>query len=100
MYTLKEMAIRAGRYDPFHAARFSETFIGFVEQRGRSFEAGLATRYHLFHHPLQMPKLGMMGVGMMRRNRLALRPKAIRDIDQLQAILNEAKAIASQEQTT
>jgi heterodisulfide reductase subunit C len=98
MYTLKEMAIKAGRYDHPNASKFSETFIGFVEQRGRSFEAGLATRYHLFHHPQQMVKLGMMGVGMLRRNRLPLRPKSIREIGQLQAILNEAKAIAKQEQ--
>lgn len=97
MYTLKEMAIQTGRYDHPHAAKFSETFIGFVEQRGRSFEAGLATRYHLFHHPQQMVKFGMMGLGMMRRNRLALRPKSIKGVDQLQAILNKAKAIASQE---
>ncbi len=97
MYTLKEMAIRAGRYDHPHAAKFSETFIGFVEQRGRSFEAGLATRYHLFHHPQQVIKLGIMGVGMLRRNRLPLRPKSIRRIDQLQAILAEAKALAAKE---
>lgn len=97
MYTLKEMAIRTGHYDHPHATKFSETFVGFVEQRGRSFEAGLATRYHLFHHPQQMIKLGIMGVGMLRRNRLPLRPMSIRDVGQLQAILNEAKAIAAKE---
>jgi heterodisulfide reductase subunit C len=97
MYTLKEMAIQSGRYDHPNAAKFSETFIGFVEQRGRSFEAGLATRYHLFHHPQQVVKLGMMGVGMLRRNRLPLRPVSIREVDQLQAILAEAKSIAAKE---
>ncbi len=97
MYTLKEMAIHAGHYEHPAAPRFSETFIGFVEQRGRSFEAGLATRYHLFHHPEQMVKLGVMGIGMLRRNRLPLRPKSIRNIDQLQAILTEAKVIAAKE---
>jgi heterodisulfide reductase subunit C len=54
MCTLKEMAIQAGRYEHPHVARFSETFIGSVKQRGRSFEAGLATRYHLFHPPQQV----------------------------------------------
>jgi heterodisulfide reductase subunit C len=97
MYTLKEMAIQAGRYEHPHAAKFSETFIGFVEQRGRSFEAGLATRYHLFHHPQQVVKLGMMGAGMLRRHRLPLRPVSIREVDQLQAILVEAKSIAAKE---
>ncbi|NLX10888.1 MAG: 4Fe-4S dicluster domain-containing protein [Chloroflexi bacterium] len=97
MYTLKQMAIQAGHYDHPHATKFSETFIGFVEQRGRSFEAGLATRYHLYHHPTDMVRLGMMGLNMLRRNRLPLRPKSIREVDQLQAILAEAKAIAAKE---
>lgn len=97
MYTLKEMAIQAGRYDYPHAAKFSETFIGFVEQRGRSFEAGLATRYHLFHHPENVVRLGMTGMGMLRRHRLALRPMSIENMEQLQAILAEAKAIAAKE---
>ncbi len=98
MYTLKEMAIQAGRYEHPHAAKFSETFVGFVEERGRSFELGLATRYHLFHHPQNMVRLGMMGMGMMRRGRLALRPKSIRNIGQLRAILEAAKTIAAEEQ--
>ena len=34
---------------------------------------------------------------MLRRNRLPLRPKSIREVDQLQAILAEAKAIAAKE---
>jgi quinone-modifying oxidoreductase subunit QmoC len=97
MYTLKEMAIQAGRYEHPRAAKWSETFIGFVEQRGRSYEAGLATRYYLFHQPQRMVKLSMMGMGMMRRNRLALRPESIREVDQLQAILAEAKALSAKE---
>jgi len=97
MYTLKQMAIQAGHYDQGAVAKFSETFIGFVEQRGRSFELGLATRYHLFHHPLQAFKFGALGLNMLRHNRLALRPKSIREMDQLQAILAQAKALAARE---
>lgn len=97
MYTLKEKAIERGYYDQRAAAKFSETFIGYVEQRGRSFEFGLATRFHLFHHPLQAMRFGMMGFNMLRRNRLALRPKTIRNIAQLEAILDKAKALAAEE---
>lgn len=97
MYTLKQMAIRSGKFEQRSAANWSESFIGYVEQRGRSFELGLATRYHLFHHPTQVFKLGVMGFNMLRHNRLALRPKSIREIDQLQAILAEAKALAEKE---
>jgi heterodisulfide reductase subunit C len=97
MYTLKEMAIQAGRYDHPLAAKFSETFLGFVENNGRSFEFGLATKYHLFHHPENVVKLGVMGMGMMRRNRIAFRPTKIEHMEQLQAILAEAKSIAAKE---
>jgi quinone-modifying oxidoreductase subunit QmoC len=97
MYTLKQMAIQSGNYEQRSAIDFSETFIGYVEQRGRSFELGLATRYHLFHHPTQAVKLGIMGMNMLRHNRLALRPKTIRGTDQLQAILAEAKALVKKE---
>lgn len=97
MYTLKQMAIEAGRYDQQAAAKFSESFIGFVEQRGRSFELGLATRYHLTHHPRQLVKLGMMGANMLRHNRLSFRPKSIREMDQLTAILDKAKELSRQE---
>lgn len=44
-----------------------------------------------------MVKLGLMGMNMLRRNRLALRPKSIREIGQLQSILTEAKTIAAKE---
>jgi hypothetical protein len=44
-----------------------------------------------------MLKFGAMGLNMLRHNRLALRPKSIRNLDQLQAILTEAKALASKE---
>lgn len=103
MYTLKEMAVQRGHYDHPYATKFSETFIGFVEQRGRSFEAGLATRYHLFHRPKQflqpvnILKMGAMGANMMRKNRLPLRPKSIRELEQLQAILAKAKELAAKE---
>ncbi|MEL7672165.1 MAG: 4Fe-4S dicluster domain-containing protein [Chloroflexota bacterium] len=97
MYTIKQKAIAAGCYDQRAAAKFSETFIGFVEQRGRSFEFGLATRFHLFHHPLQTVRLGVMGLNMIRHNRLALRPKSIRQTGQLNAILSKAKELAEKE---
>jgi heterodisulfide reductase subunit C/quinone-modifying oxidoreductase subunit QmoC len=97
MYTIKQTAIREGYYDHRSAAKFSETFIGYVEQRGRSFEFGLATRFHLFHHPLQTVRLGMLGLNMLRHNRLALRPKSIRQTEQLDAILTKAKELAAKE---
>jgi heterodisulfide reductase subunit C len=64
MYTLKSMAVQAGLTDNATAADFSQTFVGFVEDYGRSFEFGLATRHYLSHF---LPGCGMapMGGGLL-----------------------------------
>ncbi len=96
MYTLKRMAVKEGMYKESSAAdapEFSETFIGNVENYGRSFELGLATRFHLSHHPLDMPKMAPMALDMLRRGRIDLTPNRIKQIDQLKAILAKAKEL-------
>ena len=100
MYTLKRMAIREGfskESSASDAPGFSQSFIGFVENYGRSFELGLATRYHLTHHPLEVYKMAPMGLGMLRRGRMALTPKPIKGVNQLKAILNRAKQLEEEE---
>lgn len=93
MYTLKRMAVRAKLYDNSDAPDFSESFIGYVENYGRSFELGLATRYHLTHQPLKKVGLGSFAVEMLAKNRLSLRPEKIKGVDQLRAILSKAKQL-------
>ncbi len=97
MYTLKRMAIRQGYFQESsspEASDFSGTFIDFVEGYGRSFELGLATRYHLRHNPLGMVKMATsMGLGMFRRGRMELLPTRIKGIKELKAILNKAKEV-------
>lgn len=91
MYALRRASLRAGLADDTDAPDFSETFIGYVEKYGRSFELGLATRYHLTHSPLQKIGHGPMALGMMFKDRLGLRPKRIEGLAQLKAILAKAK---------
>jgi heterodisulfide reductase subunit C len=93
MYTLKRMAIAEGLYEESDAPDWSKTFIGMVEMFGRSFEVGLATRYHLTHHPLGKFSLGSFALDMLRRDRLALLPNPIKNMAQLKAILNKAKEL-------
>lgn len=100
MYTLKRMSIKEGLYRESSAAsapEFSETFIDYVENYGRSFELGLATRYHLKHRPLDVLKMAPMGLGMFRRKRMDLMPKRIRGSEQLKKILNKAKVIGGEQ---
>ena len=93
MYTLKRMAIAEGLYEDSDVPDWSQTFIGMVEQFGRSYELGLATRYHLTHRPLGKIRLGTFALDMLRRDRLALTPSSIQKTDQLRAILNRAKEL-------
>lgn len=97
MYTLKRMSIEAGIYDNHvkEAPDFSETFIDYVKKYGRSFEVGLATRYHLSHHPLNVMGMAPMGMGMLRKGRmdLALTRKPIKGIDGLNKILAKAEEL-------
>jgi heterodisulfide reductase subunit C len=93
MYTLKRMAIAEGLYEDSDAPDWSQTFIGMVEQFGRSYELGLATRYHLTHRPLGKLRLGTFALDMLRRDRLALTPNSIKNIGQLRAILDKAREL-------
>ena len=93
MYTLKCMAVEEGMYRNSTAPEFSQTFVDMVETRGRSFELGLASVHYLKHFPLRLPSLTPMAVGMLSKKRMAIRPKRIKQLPQLKAILQKAKEL-------
>jgi len=93
MYTLKGMAIEAKLYQNSTAPDFSQTFVDMVENYGRSFEFGLATRHYLKHFPLRLPSMMPMALGMLTKERMGMLPKRINNIKQLKAILKRAKEL-------
>jgi heterodisulfide reductase subunit C len=93
MYTLKSMAIQAKLFQSSTAPDFSQTFVDMVEEYGRSFELGLASRHYLKHFPLRLPNMAPMGMGMLSRKRMSLLPKRIQHLEQLKAILKRAKEL-------
>jgi heterodisulfide reductase subunit C len=93
MYTLKSMAIRAKLYKDSTAPDFSQTFVDMVENYGRSYEFGLATRHYLKHYPLRLPGMAPMGLGMLTKGRMDINPHKIEGIEQLQSILDRAKEL-------
>jgi len=93
MYTLKSMAIRAKLYQDSTAPDFSGTFVDMVEEYGRSFELGLASRHYLKHFPLRLPGMTPMGLGMLSKKRMSLIPKRIENISQLKTVLDRAKEL-------
>jgi heterodisulfide reductase subunit C len=100
MYTLKRMAIKEGFYresSGSDASDFSETFIDFVENYGRSFELGVAAVHHLRHQPMNALRMATgMGFKMLTRGRMDLTPTRIKNLGQLQKILAKAKEIGGE----
>jgi heterodisulfide reductase subunit C len=93
MYGLKRLAIEAQLYQDSAPPDFSQTFVEFVENYGRSFEVGLAARFYLRHHPLRLPGMAPMGLGMLGKGRMDLKPHRILGLRQLKVILARAKEL-------
>ena len=96
MYALKRRAIRDGKANDTDAPALAKTFTNLLDRYGRSFELGLASRYYLFNKPLSMLKMGPLGLSMFTKGRMSLVPTKIRQIDQLQAIIQKAKELGDQ----
>jgi heterodisulfide reductase subunit C len=100
MYTLKRMAISEGLYRESSASDapgFSETFIDFVDNYGRSFEVGVAAIHHLRYHPLKMVNMATgFGLDLLLKGRMNITPTRIKDLDGLKAILKKAKELGGE----
>ena len=93
MYALKRLSIAEVFAAETDAPALAKTFTDLVEDYGRSFEFGLASRFYFFNKPLSMLKLVPMGLSMLARGRMHLKPNKIRQVDQLNAIIKKAKEI-------
>lgn len=93
MYALKRLAIAEGMARDTDAPALAKTFTGLVDEYGRSFEFGLASRYYFFSKPTSILKMVPLGLSMLARGRMSLTPTRIRQVDQLQAIIKKAKEI-------
>jgi heterodisulfide reductase subunit C len=90
MYGIKAIATREGKAPASVASGFSRTFVDNIHHYGRSFEVGLIARHYLRHYLLRLPAMVPMGVGMLAKRRIGLRPHRIRDVEGLRAILARA----------
>ncbi len=97
IYTLKRLAIAERTYRGTDAPALAKTFTDFVEKYGRSYEAGLATGYHLLKRwkPLQLMQMAPMGIKIFRRGRMSIFPTRIRQVAQLRAIINKARELSA-----
>ena len=96
MYALKTMAVEDGQFQNSAGPDLSQTFVDMVERNGRSFELGLASIHYLKHFPLRLPRLTPMALGLLTRKRMSLIPSRIKQLPQLEAILQRANDLEVQ----
>jgi len=88
MYALRAIAMREGLCRRGETAPvLARAFVGAVDKYGRNAESELLTRFYLGTNPLGLFKILPMGLRMLRKGRLALRPKRIRKISDLDKIM-------------
>ena len=88
-----DLGERRGSTTTATAPDFSETFIGFVEQLRALVRAGPRRALPPHRRPLARSAMGPMALGMVLKDRLAVRPDEDPRPRQLQAILAKAKAL-------
>ncbi len=93
MYTLKELAVKHGLIKITDAYDFSKTFVSLVEKYGRSFDFGLALRYHLTRNSTNKASWGTLTLRMYKKERIVTGPSKISEIGKLARILEKAKKI-------
>jgi heterodisulfide reductase subunit C len=93
MYCLKRLAIRDGLVKHTPAPALAKTFTDLLDKYGRSFEIGIALKYLLLKKPFSLLRMGPMGMGMMARGRMSVLPTKIKNVEQLQAIIQKARQL-------
>ena len=93
MYTLKSMAIKEGYAVQSAGSDLSKSFVDYVEENGRSFEFGLATRHYLRHRLGSMVGTARLGLGMMTKGRMDMTPEKIKGLKSFKAIMKKAREL-------
>lgn len=91
MYALKRIAMARQIYPAnFPVHNLSSTFMDNVYKYGRNYELGLGVRYLMKSDFMKLFTMAGYGLALIRRGRMALLPKRIRRINQVQAIIKKA----------
>ncbi len=93
LYTLKRISLREGLAKGTDGPALARTFVHYLHNYGRSFEFGLATRFYLFNKPFAMMKMGPLGLKMLSHGRMTLLPTRIKNVKQLEAIIQKAREL-------
>ncbi len=94
LYALKRLAIDRKIYpEKFPVYALSQAFINNVYKYGRNFELGLGARYFLKANPGKLLPNAGLGMSMIRKGRMSIRPHAIRRVNEVRAIIDKARSM-------
>ena len=94
LYALKRLAIDRKIYpDNFPVYALSRAFVKNVYRYGRNFELGLGVRYFLRANPTKLLGSAGMGMRMIARGRMSIKPKAIKRVNEVRAIIRRAEEL-------
>jgi heterodisulfide reductase subunit C len=94
LYALKRLAIDRKIYPekfPVHA--LSQAFINNIYKYGRNFELGLGARYFLKTDPKKLLESAGLGISMMSKGRMSMRPHRIKRVHEVRAIIDKARTL-------
>jgi heterodisulfide reductase subunit C len=88
MHTLRSMAFEAGTYPKrFTNPVMMRELVNMAETRGRSTESWIAMKSYLRTDPAQLLKHALVGMRLMRRGRMGIKPEKMRDPKQVKDML-------------
>lgn len=97
LYALKRLAMERRIYpERFPVHVLSKEFTDNIYRYGRNFELGLGVRYYLRTSPRKLIASAGLGLTMIGKGRMAIRPHPIRRLGEVRAIINKAKELEGQ----
>lgn len=92
LYALKRVAMENNLFPPrFPVHALSRSFVALINYFGRSYEPGLLILYSLRTQPLKLFSLLPLAWKLWRHGRISFWPRAIKQRQELRAILKEAE---------
>jgi heterodisulfide reductase subunit C len=100
IYALKRLAMDRKIYPkkfPVHA--LSAKFVQNVNRYGRNFELGLMMSYYLKTEPVRLLRMAPMGMKLMQKGRIAIKPRRIKALSDIRKIIAKAETLVLPRET-
>jgi heterodisulfide reductase subunit C len=94
MHVLERVALKYGvRNSATSTPAMYQAFVASIKRNGRVHEVGMMMEYFFKTNPLAAMKIATVGLGLMSHGRMALLPKKIKGVEQINAMLKKARQL-------